>query len=298
MGLPEVEPKKKSKFRRRLQRFAFSQAITAIFGTGALSIFLIPIFATLLAVVPLLLWLYGDKVEVDTSPDVFQYNPKPPSVPETSPAPSTEPAYEFDQNGNEAQLIKASGLVMPNRSQGKGRISSFMGFRSDPFAPATTAFHAGVDIPGYENKTPIYAVQAGTVVKAACGVSGYGCVIFIQHTAKTDGTPLTYYSVYGHMNSKKYITVTEGQTVAQNDIIGYVGNNGKSTGAHVHFEIRLPNNSDPKVYASTVFQSYGTKSNRQYLVDPITVLPCKVQDHKLLNKAGALQAYCEGVTDP
>ncbi len=78
--------------------------------------------------------------------------------------------------------------------------------------------------------TPIVASANGTVSEAASGGwnRGYGGYAFIQH----DNGATT---VYGHMSS---MIVNPGQWVAQGQVIGYVGNTGRSTGPHLHFEVR------------------------------------------------------------
>lgn len=100
-----------------------------------------------------------------------------------------------------------------------GYISSHYGYRGKEF-------HTGTDIPRPCN-TEIYASAAGTVSKAEwCG--GYGRLIVIDHE---DG----YQTYYAHCNNYNVIA---GQEVEQGDIIGYVGTSGRSTGYHLHFEIR------------------------------------------------------------
>ena len=100
-----------------------------------------------------------------------------------------------------------------------GYISSHYGYRGKEF-------HTGTDIPRPCN-TEIYASASGIVSKAEwCG--GYGRLIIIDHV---DG----YQTYYAHCNNYNVIV---GQEVEQGDIIGYVGTSGRSTGYHLHFEIR------------------------------------------------------------
>lgn len=86
--------------------------------------------------------------------------------------------------------------------------------------------HAGVDF-GTPIGTPVYAASSGTVV-AAGAAGGYGQWIKLGHAGGTT-------SVYGHVSSW---TVTVGQPVAVGQLIGYSGNEGRSTGPHLHFEVR------------------------------------------------------------
>ncbi len=87
--------------------------------------------------------------------------------------------------------------------------------------------HHGVDFEGNIGD-PIYATDGGEVTFAGWDNSGYGYMVKIMHS---DG----YESFYAHMNEVK---VTKGQKVSQNDLIGTLGNTGRSTGPHLHFEIR------------------------------------------------------------
>jgi murein DD-endopeptidase MepM/ murein hydrolase activator NlpD len=85
--------------------------------------------------------------------------------------------------------------------------------------------HHAIDIAcGYN--VPIYAVESG-VVESACWVGGYGKRIIIRHT---NGMR----TLYGHFNQ---LNVSTGQTVKKGQVIGLMGSTGRSTGAHVHFEV-------------------------------------------------------------
>lgn len=120
-------------------------------------------------------------------------------------------------------------VVMPLPS-GTYSISDSYGWRTDPFTGAR-AFHHGTDFPA-DDGTPILAVADG-VVRLAGTVSGYGNLIVIEHTVGGQAVA----SAYAHMWSSG-IYVTVGQTVAAGDVIGAVGSSGRSTGAHLHLEIR------------------------------------------------------------
>ena len=91
--------------------------------------------------------------------------------------------------------------------------------------------HRGVDITGALN-TPIYASAAGTVTKAGYNRAGagsnYGYSIILNHG---NG----YTTVYAHCSS---LVVSAGQYVKQGQLVGYMGSTGRSTGVHLHFEIR------------------------------------------------------------
>jgi murein DD-endopeptidase MepM/ murein hydrolase activator NlpD len=88
--------------------------------------------------------------------------------------------------------------------------------------------HKGIDIAAAEG-TPIYAAADGEVVFAEVSDGGYGKLVILEHRGKC-------LTVYAH-NSR--ILVDEGQTVRQGAPIAEVGSTGRSTGPHLHFEIRI-----------------------------------------------------------
>ena len=108
--------------------------------------------------------------------------------------------------------------------------------------------HAGIDISssGIYGK-PIIAAASGTVTKAGDNGNGYGIYIVINH-GKNQEDGKKYLTLYGHCSS---ILVSSGQTVKAGDVIGYVGSTGKSSGPHLHFEIRINNTpTNPMNYFS------------------------------------------------
>jgi len=116
-----------------------------------------------------------------------------------------------------------------------------MGWRKDPFTNNNT-YHGGIDI----------AAPTGTLVKASQGgeviftgwKGGYGKLIIIEHK-------YGYKTFYGHLNK---ILVKTGQVVKSGQSIGNVGSTGRSTGPHVHFELRrgtaYGTQINPKLYTT------------------------------------------------
>jgi len=88
--------------------------------------------------------------------------------------------------------------------------------------------HLGIDISNGEGG-PVYAADAGVVVFAGWATGGYGNMVMIDHG---NG----YQTLYAHMSS---VSTSCGRSVGQGSIIGYSGSTGNSTGAHLHFEVRL-----------------------------------------------------------
>ena len=122
----------------------------------------------------------------------------------------------------ERSLFLGTGFAAPLMHL---RRTSGFGVRRDPIT-GERAFHSGVDL-GCNIGTPIYATRTGKVIFA--GYSGnYGKLIIIQH-------PYGYYSYYGHLSK---IMVKCGTIVNENILIGKSGNTGRTTGPHLHFEIR------------------------------------------------------------
>lgn len=94
--------------------------------------------------------------------------------------------------------------------------------------------HKGIDIAGSGiSGRPIVAAEAGTVTVAGYNNGGYGNYVMINHGNKNGSN---YITLYGHMSS--YI-VSSGQSVSKGQTIGYVGSTGRSTGPHLHFEVRV-----------------------------------------------------------
>ncbi len=104
--------------------------------------------------------------------------------------------------------------------------SSSFGYRSDPFHGGG-AFHAGLDLTG-QTGDAIHAAADGVVVRAGWW-AGYGKVVVVDHGNGME-------TRYGHMSR---FHVKEGDTIRQGQIIGGMGSTGRSTGTHLHFEIRL-----------------------------------------------------------
>lgn len=132
------------------------------------------------------------------------------------------------------ELIRETSLS--GRPIDKGWISSVFGRRTDPIT-GKKAWHHGLDFAGKEGD-PVHAVAAGVVVRSD-HERGYGNVVEIRHT---DG----YATIYGH-NEKNL--VSEGEVVNKGQVIALLGNTGRSTGPHVHFEVRRQGwPVDPKRY--------------------------------------------------
>jgi len=138
--------------------------------------------------------------------------------------------------------------------------SSDFGYRADPFHGGG-AFHAGVDMLGGSGEA-IHTAADGVVVRAGWW-AGYGKVVVVDH-----GNGLE--TRYGHLSR---FHVKEGDTVRQGQVIGGMGSTGRSTGTHLHFEIRVDGRAvDPQPFLDLA--SFGLKTvpqSRPAVLAPLNI---------------------------
>lgn len=128
------------------------------------------------------------------------------------------------RNVTTADWIKANSA--PNLWPVEGQVTGSFGERIDPFN-GEGAFHSGVDIGSIFGARII--APADGVVTLVDSLGGYGKTIMIDH-----GNGIS--TRYGHLSG---FAVTVGQRVQRGDLIGYVGESGRSTGPHLHYEVRI-----------------------------------------------------------
>lgn len=135
--------------------------------------------------------------------------------------------------------------AVPNLWPVEGRVTGSFGERIDPFN-GEGAFHSGVDISSSFG-TPVIAPADGTVVFADF-LGGYGRAIVIDH-----GQGIT--TRFGHLAN---FAVIAGQRVLRGDTVGYVGLSGRSTGPHLHYEVRINDTPvNPHKYLRLSFAHVG-----------------------------------------
>lgn len=118
-----------------------------------------------------------------------------------------------------------------------GEMSSDYGYRRNPFGGLSGEFHPGMDFKG-ETGDPVFATGDGTIERCDW-YAGYGNAVVINHKAG-------YQSLFGHLSR---VNVEQGQHVSAGDLIGFVGSTGRSTGSHLHYEIRkYGEDIDPKPF--------------------------------------------------
>ena len=133
-------------------------------------------------------------------------------------------------------LLRRRGMT-PSIWPVSGKLESGMGGRRNPFGGRGFEYHEGQDIDAAYG-TPVMVAASGTVTIAG-RQRGYGNVIYIDHGAGLS-------TRYGHLSQ---IDVKIGQTVTRGQTIGLVGSTGRSTGPHLHYEVRINNQPvDPRQY--------------------------------------------------
>ncbi|WOE76042.1 M23 family metallopeptidase [Alterisphingorhabdus coralli] len=134
----------------------------------------------------------------------------------------------------------------------KFRLTSRYGYREDPFRGRRKR-HKGIDMAAPIG-TPIYATADGVVGRAQW-VSGYGKYIEIEHGGDIQ-------TRYGHMSR---LNVAPNQKVKRGDLIGFMGSTGRSTGSHLHYEVRIngePVNPEPFLRSSTYLLAMQDRLNQ------------------------------------
>ena len=148
-----------------------------------------------------------------------------------------------DLNVLEQKFVAQSHLLSstPSIAPVRGILTDGFGGRSDPFT-GEAGQHNAVDISSAVGQ-PVRAPADGIVIKAEWA-NGYGNVIYISHG-------YGYSTRYGHLAS---YNARAGQRVKRGDVIGYVGSTGRSTGPHLHYEVRVNNNPvNPLEYILNAF---------------------------------------------
>ena len=137
---------------------------------------------------------------------------------------------------NKENLLASTPAIQPLSNKDLDRVSSGFGYRIDPLYK-TVKFHPGLDFTAPQG-TPVYATADGVIKIAGNLGNGYGNHIVIDHG-------YSYNTLYGHLYK---IKAKRGQRVKRGEVIGYVGNTGKSTGPHLHYEVIKRNKHLDPIY--------------------------------------------------
>ena len=146
----------------------------------------------------------------------------------TDPASTEDAAFD---NQLKSTLASLDPAFVPSIWPHSGKINNEFGFRRNPFGGRSYEFHPGMDIDG-ERGEIVIAPAGGIVIKAGW-TGGYGNMVEIDH-----GKGLT--TRYGHLSK---IDAAVGDNVTRGQLIGYVGSTGRSTGPHLHYELRFNDKS-------------------------------------------------------
>ena len=160
----------------------------------------------------------------------------------------------FELAKRKEELVASIPAIQPVSNKDLRRIGSYYGYRTDPFYKVSK-FHEGIDFTAPVG-TEIYATGDGVVKTIEYSRRGYGNVILINHG-------FGYETLYAHMSK---MNIKAGQKVKRGQVIGFVGNTGKSTAPHLHYEVRKNgtaidpinfffNDITPEEYAMMIEQS-------------------------------------------
>lgn len=142
----------------------------------------------------------------------------------------------FTMAKNKEKMLASIPAIQPVRNIQLKRISSYFGYRLDPFYKVRK-FHEGIDFSAPRG-TPVHVTGDGKVIKVRRSRRGYGNEIEVDHG-------YGYITLYAHLSAFK---VKKGQWVKRGQVIGLVGNTGKSTAPHLHYEVRKNNAPVDPIY--------------------------------------------------
>jgi murein DD-endopeptidase MepM/ murein hydrolase activator NlpD len=144
-------------------------------------------------------------------------------------APKADPTFkQLFMSWKKLDNLQDGAIAVPSEKPVRtAAFTSGYGVRSDPFQ-GRAAMHAGIDLSGPLG-TPIYATADGVVTTSGWNNGGYGNLIKIDHGRGIE-------TRYGHLSA---ISVRAGQRIKRGDLIGRMGSTGRSTGSHLHYEVRI-----------------------------------------------------------
>ena len=145
------------------------------------------------------------------------------------------------------KMLASIPAIQPLKNEDLKRMASGFGMRLHPILKSWR-MHNGMDFTA-PTGTPIYASGNGKVIRAARSAS-YGNVVYIEHG-------YGYKTIYAHMSK---IIAKRGQRVNRGDLIGYVGNTGRSAAPHLHYEVHKNNRP-----VNPIYYYYGDLSPEEFI---------------------------------
>jgi murein DD-endopeptidase MepM/ murein hydrolase activator NlpD len=144
---------------------------------------------------------------------------------------------QLEQDLQAYEVALRERAAVPSVWPVEGTLESGFGIRRNPFGGSSYESHEGQDIEALMG-VPVVAAASGTVT-IACAQNGYGNVVYIDH-----GNGIS--TRYGHLS---HIDVEVGQKITRGEVLGRVGSTGRSTGPHLHYEVRINNEPvNPRPY--------------------------------------------------
>jgi murein DD-endopeptidase MepM/ murein hydrolase activator NlpD len=168
---------------------------------------------------------YGVHQQLTGSPDLVEEAPLVPTIRQSFAEYDFLRATSFARR-QRSIFARGDVNVVPSIWPITGRLMDGFGHRSDPFS-GEGAMHTGIDISAPQG-TPVKAAADGVVIHASWN-AGYGRCVVIDHG---NG----YQTLYGHLSR---IEVMDGQEIRRGEVVGQVGSTGRSTGPHLHYEVRI-----------------------------------------------------------
>jgi len=142
----------------------------------------------------------------------------------------------YNKAKNKEEMLQHIPAIQPVANKNLKRLSSYYGYRTDPIYKVRK-FHPGLDFSA-PTGTEVYSTGDGKVIEVTKSRRGYGNKIVIDHG-------YGYTTMYAHLNGFK---IKKGEHVKRGQVIGFVGNTGKSTAPHLHYEIRKKNKKVNPIY--------------------------------------------------
>lgn len=173
-------------------------------------------------------------------------------------ASSEDPQFRalFQTWRNADRPTREDVAIPSGRPVDSANLTSGFGVRSDPFR-ARAAMHPGIDLAAPIG-TPVYATADGVVDRSEWNDGGYGNLIEIDHGQGIQ-------TRYGHLSQR---IAQAGQMVRRGDLIGLMGTTGRSTGSHLHYEVRVAGQAiDPISFVPNGAMMVAAREQRQALAE-------------------------------
>lgn len=210
--------------------------------------------------------------------------------------------YWWPIGGSETNEV--NGVVYATGEPTSIDVRSNFGLRTHPVTGEPESEHKGIDISGELGVTNVISSKDGVIVSVtnncqdggdqSCG-GGFGNHIIVQHIDNS-------FTVYAHLASGS-VTINIGDSVKQGQVIGKVGNSGRSTGPHLHFEIRMGGNNsdnvqDPLAYISATNPRPSAISNQilEWIGNMEGTGPQEGDNYKVYADSGGVLTVGHGIT--